>query len=198
MLFIWSSSDQISGRYYLNKVAALGNVVANTVVETTAPGWINGSSALISRRVYGGYRTVTVRNLTNQVIDILGRNVAKMPSDNATAFSIHECRGLSAKPHQGSVFGPRKPHFVLEITGSVASPENLETSKSWAATFRKELLQSSRNNLLPETYISLTKPGDNSLSSIYGPNYQALLALKWRFDPKDIFNLAVPRLANRD
>lgn len=197
MLFIWSSSDQISGRYYLNKVAALGNVVANTVVETTAPGWINGTSALISRRVYGGDRTVTVHELTNQVIELIGRNVAKMPLDNATAFSIHECRGISAKPYQGSVFGPRKPHLVLEIIGSVADPENFETSKSWAATFRKELLQSSRNNLLPETYISLTKPGDNSLSDIYGPNYQALLALKWKFDPKNIFHLAVPRLANR-
>lgn len=196
MLFVWSSSDLESGRIYLNKLAALGKIAANTVVETTAPEWIKGSSALIPQHAYGGERTVTVRNLTNQVIEIIGRNIAKMPSDSATGFSIQECRGPSATPHPGSVFGTRKPHFVLEMIGSVANLESMNASQAWAATFRKELLQSSGNNLLPGTYISVTKPGDNSLSNIYGPNYQALLALKRKFDPKDVFNLAIPRLAS--
>lgn len=196
VLFVWSSSDQKSGRVYLNKIAALGNIAANTVVETTAPEWIRGSSELIPRRAYGGERTVSVHKLTNEVIEIIGSNVAKMPSDSATSFSIQECRGPSATPHPWSVFGTRKPHFVLEMIASVANPENLNASQAWAATFREELLQSSRNNLLPGTYISVTKPGDNSLSNIYGSNYEALLALKLKFDPKDVFNLAVPMLSN--
>lgn len=196
MLFVWSSSDLNLGRVYLNKLAALGNVAANTVVEKTAPEWIKESSALIPQRVYAGERTVTVRKLTAQVIKIIGRNLAKMPSDSATGFTIHECRGPSATPHPWSVFGTREPHFVLELIGTVVNPENLNASLAWAATFRKELLQSNCDNLLPETYVSLTKPGDNSLSNIYGPNYQALLALKRSFDPDDIFNLAIPRLTN--
>ncbi|MCJ1263251.1 hypothetical protein MMC22_003121 [Lobaria immixta] len=193
--FVWSSSDQKEGRVYLDKIAALGKVITNTVIETTVPEWITESSALVLPSVYGGDRTVSVRQLTEQVNEIIGKNIDKIPSDSGTAFSIHECRGPSARPNPQSVFGSREPHFVIELIGSAANPANLNATQAWAATFREELLRSSPANLLPGTYISLTQPGDTPLSKIYGPNYQTLLALKREFDPQDVFNLAVPSLS---
>ena len=165
------------------------------MVEKTAPEWITESSATVSSNVYGGEKTVSVRKLSEQVNKIIGKNLEKMPSDSGTAFSIQECRGPSAVPNLGSVFAPRVPHFVIELIGSTVNPANLNASQAWAANFREELLQVSHDNLLPGTYIALTKPGDTPLSKIYGPNYRTLLALKREFDPNDVFNLAVPRLS---
>lgn len=197
VIFVWSSSDQKTGHVYLDKIASLGKPVTNTVVETSVPEWMTGSSALTPPHVYGGDRTVSVRKLTAEVNEIIGRNVAKIPSDAATGFSIHQCRGPSAAPNTGSVFAAREPHFVLEIIASVVNPLSLNASQAWAAAFRKELLQSSRTNLLEETYISLTQPGDTPVSKIYGANYGTLLALKREFDPEDVFNLALPNLGSK-
>ena len=196
VIFVWSSPDLEEGRVYLDKIAALGKVVENTVAEKTVPEWQTESSALVPPHVYGGDRTVSVRKLTEQVNQIISRNIGKIPLDSGTGFSIHECRGPSAVANPGSVFGSREPHFVMELIGSAVNLSSFNASQAWAATFREELLQVRRDNLLPGTYISLTKPGDTPVPNIYGSKYQTLLALKREFDPRDVFNLAVPRLAN--
>jgi hypothetical protein len=68
-----------------------------------------------------------------------------------------------------------------------------------SANLTNELLRVDPGNLLPASYVSVTPPGDVSLSTIYGPdsNYRTLMDLKQKCNPQNVFSLAGPRLVEQ-
>ena len=193
---VWSSDDHEAGRACLAKIEALGVVVMNTVESQTLAEYVEIMMSAIPPVAYGSCRTINIRKWTKETSQILSRGIHRMPSLFGTAFSLHELRGPSAAPNPDSVFAAREPHFMLEFISLVNQEENVKESEKWGASLRNEILQKDPENVLPGTYISLTPPGDVPLSKIYGPdaNYQNLLDLKKKYDPQNVFNLAVPNL----
>jgi hypothetical protein len=79
--FAWSSEDETTGRHWLKKIEALGHVVMNMVSVTTIPAWIQGTAKFTPTGFYGEGRTHNIRQMTDEVIDIIARNFEKMPAD---------------------------------------------------------------------------------------------------------------------
>lgn len=180
------------GQTYLDKVAALGRETMRTVKGMTVQEWMEINKGLVPYGVYGHDTSVTVRNVTDEIAEVIGRNLAKMPSDPSTQFSVHELRGPSTNSDEGSVFRARDPHYIIELLGNVSKPANIDASNAWITTFREELRQC--KGVLPRDYISLTRPSDTTLDRLYGSELSTLYALKKRYDPNGVFNLSVPRL----
>jgi hypothetical protein len=198
--FMWSSEDVATGATWLAKFETLGTVLMNTVAVTKIPDWLHASAAFIPTNVFGKSRTHNLRELSSEVAAMIGSSLEKMPSDSATMFSIHELRGPSAVENAKSVFATRVPHFMLEILGIASTKENRDKSLEWATEIWKAVGQMDNDILLPGTYISLDPqdlPSDSfPLSKIYGSNDQEVLSLKRKYDPDNVFDLAVPRLKN--
>ena len=192
VIFMWCSEDEATGREYLDKVTALGTPVMNTVAISTIHEWLQGLASLVPSSAYGSTGTISVRELSPEVMAIIGRNLEKMPSHSGCGFSIHQLRKPIEEVHTDSVFGSREPHFMIEFIWTPATEAGVKECREWADSFRQELLQSDPKNILPGTYISLTTPGSNTLANIYGPNYETLMALRRKYDPEMVFNLAVP------
>ena len=78
--------------------------------------------------------------------------------------------------------------------------ENREQAVNWSRSLWKDLQHIDPGNLLPSKYISLHRPnetsGQDSLSEIFGFNDQEVRKLKEEYDPKDVFDLAMPRIKN--
>ncbi|OBT84640.1 hypothetical protein VE02_05460 [Pseudogymnoascus sp. 03VT05] len=195
----WSSEDHDAGRATIAKIAALGPVTMNTVEPKTIADHIDFIGTQVHWQAYGTCQTVSIRKLNENATKILGREFEKMPSSFGTSLGVHELRGPSAAPNSDSVFASREPHFMLELISLVVKEEEVNESIEWATSLKNELLQMDPKNLLSGTYISVTRPGDVPLSKIYGPdsNFEALLDLKRKYDPQNVFSLAVPRLAEQ-
>lgn len=193
--FVWSSDDTEEGQQWSKRIASLGTVLMNTVAATTLPDWLASNGALVPSRVYGSSRTHNLYHVTPQVTEVLGRNLAKMPSDLATMFSIHQLRGPGATPHDDSIFASREPHFMLEVLGFSTKEETKAESEQWASDLADDVQKNTdAGNILPQAYISLALLDQASLSKFYGPYAQEVLALKKRYDPDGVFSLTVPKL----
>lgn len=193
VVFVWSSSDLEKGRAYVDKIAALGKETMRAIKEITAREWMQMMSELVPYGVYGYVMSVSIRKITEEISRVIGDNLVKMPADKSTSFSWHELRGHSASPKDSSVFLAREPHYVLELLGTVQDHSNVQASEAWMNAFRADLLQC--EDLLETSYISLTRPSHATLQTLYGPNLDFLKRLKVKYDPKGIFDLAVPRLS---
>ncbi|OBT69935.1 hypothetical protein VE03_00413 [Pseudogymnoascus sp. 23342-1-I1] len=196
---MWSSEDHDAGRATIAKIAALGPVIVNTIEPKTIADHIDSIGTQVSQHAYGTCQTVSIRKLNEDATEILGRAFEKMPSSFQTSVCVHELRGPLAAPNPDSVFASREPHFMLELISLVAKKEEVDESVEWATGLKNELLQMDPKNLLSGTHISVTRPGDMPLSKIYGPssNFEALLGLKRKYDPQNVFSLAVPRLVEQ-
>lgn len=195
--FTWSSSDEATGREWLQKVEALGTVLMSQVGVTTIPDWQNTVSAMVPSGIYGGSRTHSVREINNEVADIIIKNLETMGD---AMLSVHQLGKHGAQPNSESVFAIREPHFMLEIVGGSATKEGRQQTVDWAASTWNDLQHIGSENLIPTAYVSLDQPsevpGSTPLSRLFGSNAQEVFALKKQYDPEDVFKLAVPRLKN--
>lgn len=196
LAIVFASDDHESGRSYLANIEKLGTVIVNTIECKTIAEHMESIGTQIPTSAYGSCQTISVRNWSKETSQILSRGFDNMPSSFGTAFSVHELRGPSTAPNPDSVFASREPHFMLEFISLVGNEHEVKESEEWATSLKNEILQKDPGNVLPGTYISVTPPGDVPFSKIYGPdsNYQELLSLKHKYDPQNVFSLAVPRL----
>ena len=112
-------------------------------------------------------------------------------------FAIHDMRGVALQSGgQGSVFGTRDPHFLLEILGGAVMKQNREQALHWCKSLWQDLQRIDPGNILPSTYISLEPPGQGKLSKIFGSSDEEVRHLKEEYDPEDVFDLAMPKLKN--
>lgn len=198
--FMWSSEDIEEGRQWCNKIASLGTVIMNTVDITTLPKWYSENAALVPLAMYGLFRTHSVKEITGDVAECIGRALEKLPADPGTMFSIHQFRNSSETPASDSVFATREPHFMFEIVGCAITKEKAETSEQWALDSWAEVKKTSPSNLLDRVYISLdhveNPRGLDTITRYFGGYTQEILATKKQYDPENVFGLAVPRLGD--
>ena len=192
--FIWGSDDHETGQAYLAKIAALGKVVMNTTGPNTITGYLKFLKTVVPQNAYGSVETISIRELNPEAVAVIARNLEKMPSVDGASFFIHELRGPSAAPNPESVFGSREPHMVLEIIKTVVEQTDLKRAEDWVDTFIGELRGMDPGNILPGTYISVTRPGSNSFENMFGSNYETLLEMKRKYDPEGTFDLAQPEV----
>ncbi|PYH72073.1 FAD-binding oxidoreductase [Aspergillus vadensis CBS 113365] len=184
------------------KISSLAPLLISTVDPTTIPDWFTSNGALVPEAVYGSLQTHNVRCITPAVAEVIGRNVALMPSDPGTMLSIHQLRGQSAGEDvsklEHSVFATREPHYMLEILGCATDVQNAGTSEEWAVQTAKEVAQVDEGNVLSTAYVSLMrlasmKP-DEAVKKAFGTNADVVRELKERVDPQNVFALALPAL----
>ncbi|CRG83597.1 hypothetical protein PISL3812_00951 [Talaromyces islandicus] len=198
--FTWSSENIEEGGRWCDKIASLGAVITNTVELTTIPNWYAGNATLIPPSMYGSFRTHSVREMTQEVTECIGRALENMPKDPGTMLSIHQLRTLSETPASPSVFATRESHFMLEIVGCATKTENAERSEQWAVDVWEDVRKTNANNLLDRTYISLAYVDGplqlDTLTKYFGGHTCNILTTKKNYDPENVFGLTVPRLGN--
>ena len=193
VIFMWSSSDQNEGRLWTEKIAGLATTIMNTVAPTSVSDFVQANDALVKYGSYGHNNTITVRGFTPNVVDIITKHTNELPGGGA-AFSGHLIRGPSAQPTARSVFSPRENHIMLEMISVSTVEELVGKCNAWASTLRADILENASDDVVGGGYISLLPDADSNWSRIYGDNYQFLLDLKRKQDPKNAFKNSLPRL----
>lgn len=189
------------GQRWSSKIAGLAPLVMNTVAATAIPEWFSGNGALLPASVYGSGFTHSVTAITPTLAEVIGQNLAKMPADPGTMFSVHQLRGASATPQKpsSSVFASREPHFMLEILGYAAEEKQQEEAEQWALHIAHSVEEADPGSVLQTPYVSLyntaqAKSPTDVLEKAYGPHATLVRDLKTKFDPNNVFSLAVPVL----
>jgi hypothetical protein len=89
VIFVWSSEDERTGRRWLKKVEALGTVIMNMVAMASIPDWIRGTARFTPTGFHGEGRTRNIRQMTDEVMDVIARSFEKMPADPVSPPGSH-------------------------------------------------------------------------------------------------------------
>ena len=191
LFFTWSSNDVVEGEKWLAKITSLAPVAMNGVQWITPLAWLETISAFLPKTVSGQISSITFKELTSEVIDVMAAYASKLIPDPQVMMGIHQFRGPSATPKDNSVFAARMPHCIIEILTIPAAAENLEAALTWGREFRGALAKTSAENILPTTYMALVPPGELDMAKVYGKNWPFLQELKRAHDPSNVFRTAL-------
>lgn len=189
---MWSDENESAGLEWLERVCKLGKLTHNSVRKTTILDGMGDFNSSIPRDGRGSVNTINLRSLTDESIAVMAKYVQSMPRYAGNGFAIHIAPKPSKRSLQNSVFATTEPHYMLELLATPRSEEGVEVSRRWEAEFIRDLLRTESENILPTTYINHTAPGRTTLEQIFGAHFPFVLALKQKYDPNNVFNLAVP------
>jgi hypothetical protein len=137
--------------------------------------------------VFSYARGISLRQLIPDVLAIIGRHLAKMPSDPATLFIVHQlsrsCPSVTDTDlRERSCFNPelRQEHCLLELIGAFLDRRKFLKWQKWIKDMYEELKASGAAT--DGSYISLTHPQDISLEKTHGTRWDDLVRLKERLD----------------
>lgn len=191
VFFVWSSSNIEEGQAWLSKVSSWAPVTLSTVAPTTIAEFNEGSIAVCPREAYGTMFSVNVKNLTLEVLDILGSQGVLQTMTPEAMFGVHEIRAECpvVEPFP-SVFNMRESHFVIEIIPIASTAEGAEKAATWARGFYDALMKTDPANILGR-YIPFTPTREIDLRQVYGDRLETLKKIKSEYDPENVFKHAL-------
>ncbi|KAI1262435.1 FAD-binding domain-containing protein [Xylariaceae sp. FL1019] len=190
----WVDENQEEGNKWIDKIASLGNCIMKMTKPMTLLQLLEENEKLLVFGQYGRVHTLSFKKFTPKTTAILAKYTNLLPG-GGTGISIHALR--SPKPNEESVFGNRTDHHMLELISSTPDESIWKKADEWGRAAIKELLQGDPENMIESWYISLIDRDDTDLRTVYGRHYEGLLALKRKYDPKNVFKYAVPRLLEK-
>ena len=198
IVFVWNSSDHNEGRRWLERIKACGNLIMDTVIEISPLESLLKLASIVPPAVYlpDGLKSVSIpQAFSDKYVDIAVKNYEKMPLASATAGLCHHVHGraTASMESESSCFGYRKPHLVLEIIGASLDYEARADTGVWSERFHRELRMTDEV-ILKGGYVALNQPTAVKASECFGDNWERLMTLKEKHDPKNIFRFAAPQL----
>lgn len=190
----WVSDDHAQGREWIDRIAGLGTCVMNATASKTPSQYAADNEKIAPYGVHGRSYTLSVRAHTAETAVVLAEHSARVPAGGCM-ISVHSLRGPKPSPVAGgSVFGAREPHHVIEIVAMGTDPALEQDALAWGRGLLADLRARVVDNVIRSSYISLLDYDDADVADIYNEHLPALVALKNKYDPGNVFRNAAPRL----
>ncbi|ERS96827.1 hypothetical protein HMPREF1624_07036 [Sporothrix schenckii ATCC 58251] len=191
----WAGEDHDAANQWVDKVA--GSLGKPPIVKQAAPTSVyqfaENNEKNLTYGVYGRVFPLNFKKYTPAMAAVFAKYNASLPTSES-AISIHALRTPPA--NEASVFGAREDHAMLEVIAVATDPADEQKAAEWAKAFVRDLRAADPDNVLESTYVSLGGDDDSDNKKIYGAQYDRLVALKNKYDPKNIFKHAIPKLAS--
>jgi FAD/FMN-containing dehydrogenase len=127
-----------------------------------------------------------LRELTDEAIDLLLESAAKTPTPTCAYILEHMHGAASRVRPTDTAFASRAAGFNLLIISMWQDPSDEASCTQWTRALAKSVEPFSRGT----GYVNyLTDEGEARVKAAYGPNYERLLGLKMRYDPRNLFRL---------
>jgi FAD/FMN-containing dehydrogenase len=110
----------------------------------------------------------------------------KLPSPQCEIF-VGLCSGAANRVAPDAMaYGHRDARFVMNVHGRWDDPAEDATCIGWA----REFFKASAPYASAGAYVNfMTDDERDRIAAAYGPNYQRLVQLKQKYDPKNVFHL---------
>lgn len=193
--FAWLGPFDDEARWWRERIESLSPVMTSAVQTTTTRAYITELAERTGDVGYPGKcQTASTRGLrlSGEAVDALAKHGSRMPR-TAMMMVSHVQHGYSVRNTETPCLFPnRAEHIMFEIVGLTRGAEGREEAAAWADEFGKEMR--GVEGALERTYVPMTPPEEVDMEKIYGERYERLVELKRRFDPKNVFRNASPRL----
>lgn len=125
-----------------------------------------------------------LRELTDDAIDAIVAHAASAPTEQTQIVIEHMHGAASRVLASATAFGLRRVHYSINIMPAWDDPALTETCIGWA----KSLAAAMEALGASDAYVNyLGDDGAAAVKASYGPNYDRLARLKFKYDPENIF-----------
>lgn len=148
--------------------------------------WQKAFDPLLTPGARNYWKSHNFLELSNGALSAMIEYASKLPSPQCEIFIGLIGGQASRVAAEATAYAPRDTKFVLNVHARWEQKEKDEQCISWAREFFSKTAQYASGSV----YVNfLTQEEINRVAAAYGPNYDRLVQVKNKYDPKNLFRM---------
>jgi FAD/FMN-containing dehydrogenase len=136
---------------------------------------------------YNYWKSSLTPEITDQLIDTVVEHMARVPSPHSAVMLEHYHGAYSRPAPTATAYSHRRPTYDVVIIANWTNPADSERNIAWA----RGLFAAVQPQVSRAAYVNFLDSDDGAdrVRAAYGENYDRLVALKRKYDPKNFFRM---------
>jgi FAD/FMN-containing dehydrogenase len=135
---------------------------------------------------YNYWKSSLAPQVSDQLIDAVVEHMARVPSPHSAVMLEHYHGAYSRPAPTATAYTHRRPTWDVVIIANWTSPADSERNMAWA----RSLFAAVQPQVSEAAYVNFLDGDDaGRVRAAYGDNYERLVALKRKYDPKNFFRM---------
>lgn len=178
--------DIAEGERIARPLREFGSPIADIIGPMPYTAWQTVLDPLLTPGARNYWKSHDFAGLDDGLLDVLIEHAGRIP-DPQTEIACAQLGGaVSRVPRNATAYNHRDGQYVLNVHGRWADPSKDEACIGWA----RALWQAAAPFSTGSVYVNfLTQEEGSRVRDAYGENYERLVALKNKYDPKNVFGI---------
>jgi FAD/FMN-containing dehydrogenase len=186
VLAVFYAGDMAAGERELAPLRSYGKPIADVIGPHPYAGWQQAFDPLLVPGARNYWKSHNFTKLEDGLIDTLISYAGKLPSPHCEVF-IGQLGGAAKRPSADSAaYNMRDAEFVMNVHGRWETAAEDEKGIKWARALTADTAKFATGGV----YINfVTADESERVRASYGSHYDKLVAVKNKYDPKNLFRM---------
>ena len=180
-------SGEISeGEKLIEPILGFGDPHGEHLGPNPFAGWQQAFDPLLTPGSRNYWKSHNFTELSDGALDTMIEYAGKLPTGQCEIFIAHIAGFANRVPPDSTAYAHRNAEFVLNVHGRWEGADEDDKVISWA----REFFDKSAPYASGGVYVNfMTNDETDRTREAYGPNYDRLVQVKTKYDPKNLFRL---------
>jgi FAD/FMN-containing dehydrogenase len=186
VLAIFSAGDVEKATKLIEPLRAFGDAHGEHIGAQPYTEWQKSFDPLLTPGARNYWKSYNFTELEDDALDTMIEYAGKLPTPQCEIFIALIAGAANRVAANAMAYPARDAKFVLNVHGRWDEPADDERCISWARAF----FNASAPFASAGAYVNfMTADEGNRVASAYGSNYDRLVQIKKKYDPKNVFHL---------
>ncbi len=186
ILAVFYAGDRAEGEKLIEPLRSFGDAHGEHLGAQPYIEWQQAFDPLLTRGARNYWKSHNFTELRDGVLDAIVDSAGKLPSPQCEIFIGFIAGAANRVSADAMAYFHRDAKFVLNVHGRWDDAAHDEIGIAWA----REFFQASAPYASAGAYVNfMTEEEGGRVAAAYGANYDRLIQIKKRYDPKNIFHL---------
>jgi len=191
MCYVGDVSD---GEDATRAIRSIGNPIVEAVGPVAFTDWQTSFDPLLTPGARNYWKSHDMATFDGAAIEKIVAAVGQLPTDECEIFFGHVGGQATRVGENETAWPNRAPHYAVNVHTRWQSPSDDDRCVAWA----RALYDALAPHAMGTRYINFIPEGDENqgVQSLYGDNFERLMAVKATWDPANLFRTNINLAAN--
>jgi FAD/FMN-containing dehydrogenase len=185
ILAAFYAGNMKEGEHLLQPLREVGNPIADVIGPHPFTGWQTAFDPLLTPGARNYWKSHNFTEMSDGLIDTALDYLGRLPSDQTEIFFGRLGGAVNEVAPDATAYPHRDAEYVMNVHARWEETRDDSACIEWS----RDYFEATEPYATGGVYVNFVPEGEAPIEAAYGPNYERLLEVKRKYDPKNLFRL---------